>query len=114
MQKWYSSIGCIALIMGVLAISGCKYGYMDFGGLRPAGFSPTITYGPPDYRQGYADGCQSGYAGYGNSFNKMFLPWRQDPDKVTNPVYYQMWKDAYTYCAFAAMMHEEMALGNWR
>jgi hypothetical protein len=114
MQKICISIVYGLFMIGISCITGCKYGYMDSGITKPGGFRTELDYGSPDYRQGYADGCQSGYGGYGNSFNKMFSPWKQDPNQVTNPVYYQVWKDAYTYCAFAAMMHDEMALGNWR
>ena len=112
---WVQKLLSIMLTAAVLTgLSGCKYFSSKTGLGRPAGFIMTIDYGPPDYRQGYSDGCQSGYSGYGDSFNRFFHTWKQDPDKVKNPVYYQIWKDAYTYCAFAAMMHAEMGLGNWR
>lgn len=104
----------VAGILIQLPLMGCTYFNSKMGLGRPAGFIMEIDYGPPDYRQGYKDGCQSGYSGYGDSFNKLFHTWHQDPDKVKDPVYYQVWKDAYSFCAFAAMMHAEMGLGNWR
>lgn len=107
----------LMIVGGFLSLSvmtGCTYFNSKTGLGRPGGFMMEIDYGSPDYRQGYKDGCASGYSGYGDSFNRFFHTWQQDPEKVKNPVYYQVWRDAYTYCAFAAMMHAEMGLGNWR
>lgn len=70
--------------------------------------------GPPEYMQGYKDGCESGYSGYANQFNKNFWTWKQDPQLAQEKVYYQIWKDAYSYCAFYGMMADEHGLGNWR
>ncbi len=70
--------------------------------------------GPPEYQKGFTDGCESGYSGYANNFNKLFYTWKQDPELTTNNVYYQMWKDAYAYCAVIGMMVDEHGLGNWR
>lgn len=68
--------------------------------------------GEPDYEQGWVDGCHSGISGYGNQFYKNFYDWKQDPSKVTNQVYYQVWKDAYAYCRTYSMMQTNNALGN--
>ena len=48
--------------------------------------------GEPDYQQGWSDGCESGISGYGNQFYKNFYDWKQDPSKVTNPVYFKSGK----------------------
>ena len=95
-------------------MTGCHRFHSEIGWARPAGTMMEIKYGPENYRQGYKDGCESGYSGYGNSFNKMFWKWRQDPELVSDPVYYQIWKDAYSYCAYMAMIHDEHGLGNYR
>lgn len=57
--------------------------------------------GPPEYQQGWKDGCESGIAAYTTAFVKAFQVYKlkQDPQLVRNPVYYQIWKDAYLYCA---------------
>lgn len=102
------------LIAAFAGISGCKHYHSKIGLGRPASSAMTIEYGSPTFRQGYQDGCASGYSGYGNNFNKFFFTWKQDPALLNDPVYYQIWKDAYSYCAFMAMINDEHGLGNWR
>jgi hypothetical protein len=105
----------LLLILLVITVSGCgKYFHNNFGWGKPANFDMTPPDGPPEYQQGFKDGCESGYSGYANSFNKMFYTWKQDPELAQNNVYYQMWKDAYTYCAVYGMMVDEHGMGNWR
>ena len=84
------------------------------GWAKPADFNMDPPEGPEIYQQGYRDGCESGFSGYANSFNKMFWTWKQDPELAQNEVYYQIWKDAYSYCATWGMMADEHGLGNWR
>jgi hypothetical protein len=98
----------------LLLITGCKNFHANTRLGNPAGHAMEVNYGPELFRKGYKDGCSSGYSGYGDNFHKFFHAWAQDPNLVTEPMYYQVWKDAYAYCAFASMMHPEMGLGNWR
>ena len=102
------------LILLTLFLSGCKYMHTDIGWAKPASFDMSPPPGPEIYQQGYKDGCESGFSGYSNSFNKMFWTWKQDPQLAKNRVYYQIWKDAYSYCALWGMMADEHGLGNWR
>ena len=103
------------IIMVMLMLIGCgKNFHSDFGWAKPASLQMKLDVGSEKYRQGYADGCESGYSGYSSSFNKMFYTWKQDPQLTPDPVYYQIWKDAYSYCAFYGMIMEEHGLGNWR
>ncbi len=98
----------------MVCINCCTYWHSDIQIGRPASGETEISYGPAIYRQGYKEGCESGNSGYGNNFNKMWFTWKQDPNLVLNPVYYQVWKDAYAFCAYQQMQNDEHSLGNWR
>jgi hypothetical protein len=110
----------IRLIISILWVStafltaGCGASRSDFGFMRPAQLVMEPPAGSPEYQQGWIDGCESGYSGYGNHTNKLFYSWRQDPILTNNPVYYQSWRDAYSYCATYGMMTDEHGLGNRR
>jgi len=99
----------------VFLLGGCTNFHWQWGGTKP----PTLRMdqpppGPPEYQQGYMDGCSSGYSGYANDVTKLFHDWKQDPHLAANPVYYQIWKDAYSYCANYGMMADLHGWGNWR
>lgn len=55
--------------------------------------------GPPEYQQGYKDGCESGFKAYSAHYNKVWWEFKQDPKLRNNITYYKVWKDAYAYCA---------------
>lgn len=70
--------------------------------------------GPEIYRQGYKDGCQSGFGAYAIAAYKPRNPWIQDPVLAENKVYYQIWKDAYAYCSMFGLMAATHGWGNFR
>lgn len=82
----------------LLGLPACTSMHMDPAIGKPASLSMTPPPGPPEYQQGWADGCETGIAGYGNSFTKMFYTAKKDATYVYNPVYNQVWRDAYAYC----------------
>ena len=106
----------LAITAGLLgSMCACTYVHVSPGWARSGDSLMEPPPGPPEYQQGFLDGCESGFSGYGNSFNKLFWTWKQDPQLAeNNPVYYQIWKDAYTYCANWSMITDEHGLGNWR
>lgn len=53
---------------------------------------------PKDYKQGWYDGCITGLSTMSQVYYKDFYGYKQDYTKVDNVMYYQAWKDAYTYC----------------
>jgi hypothetical protein len=69
-----------------------------------------------EYRQGYKDGCETGFAGYSTPFYKGFNSWKQDTDLVQNAKspYYGSWRDAYAYCAMFGLMMTAHGWGNFR
>lgn len=104
----------ILIITFVMLLSGCTNLNFKMAWGRPASLTMEPPPGPPIYQQGFKDGCESGYSGYANNFNKLFYTWKQDPQLSKDPVYYKIWKDGYWYCAAYAMMVGSHGHGNWR
>lgn len=97
----------VALLTVLFCITGCTSGHMDFNWAKPVHLDMTPPDGPPEYQQGYVDGCNSGWKAYTTTFNKVWGKYEQDPYLAQNPVYYQIWKDAYAYCSAYAMSNGE-------
>lgn len=59
--------------------------------------------GPPEYEQGWRDGCMSGMNTYTNNFYKLLgsHELRFDSSMRNNKMYYQAWKDAWLYCVWS-------------
>jgi hypothetical protein len=68
---------------------------------KPASLDIDPPEGPPEYQQGWLDGCESGMAAYSDALPKSFKAFKlkQDPNLRNNKMYYQIWKDAFLYCA---------------
>jgi len=68
---------------------------------KPYSLDLTPPEGPPEYEQGWTDGCESGMNAYFNTFYKAIrvFDYHQDAKLRNNKMYYQAWKDAYLYCA---------------
>jgi len=82
------------LLLGILLISLIS--------CRP-GFPPTLRDGPgaespPEARQGWKDGCESGVSAYGSDIYKSFYAFKLDNKLVNNKIYYAYWGDAFNYC----------------
>jgi len=54
--------------------------------------------GPPEFKAGWKDGCQSGFATYGTALNKMYYSFYQDFNMLKNPSYNAAWHEAFDYC----------------
>lgn len=105
----------ILLLLAAINLTSCTNFKSELGWAKPSALvMKDPPPGPPEYQQGFIDGCESGFSGYGNNFNKLFHGYKQDPYLINNPLYYQIWKDAYSYCANYAMMTDEHGFGNWR
>ena len=91
----------LVTLLCVATLAGCTgaYGKMDLR--KPVSLNLTPPPGPPEYEQGWSDGCESGMNAYANPFYKTLkvFEYRQDPELRHNKMYYQVWKDAYFYCA---------------
>ena len=47
---------------------------------------------PENFKQGYKDGCESGFSSMTNTAYRGFYHFRQDPILRKDPVYYKTWK----------------------
>lgn len=74
----------------LLSLGGCA-------APKPLGLAKTPD-GPPNFRQGWEDGCETGMATESNSYYKTFYKFKQDPYQVTDPMYFETWVDAFRYC----------------
>lgn len=90
---------CLCVILPLLLATGCGGMHMDFNFAKPSSLKMKPPPGPPEYQKGWVEGCNSGWKAYTNTFNKVFGKFEQDPILAQNDVYYQVWKDAYAYCA---------------
>lgn len=68
----------------------------------PAGLTKSPP-GPPDFVNGYNDGCESGLAAFGNSYYKMFYKFKKRFNPVYDELYQNGWEKGYQYCRQYAM-----------
>lgn len=91
----------LTALMMALLVTACtgKGGSLDLR--KPVSLNLEPPEGPPIYRQGWEDGCESGMHAYAADFYKSInaFEFRQDATLRQNRMYYQVWKDAYLYCA---------------
>ncbi len=100
----------LAMMMLIGMLTACSSGHAQFNWAKPANLNMVPPKGPPEYEQGWKDGCQSGWKAYATQFNKVWGSYKQDPILAQNPVYYQVWKDAYSYCSVYALSIGEHGL----
>jgi hypothetical protein len=86
---------------------------MDPSFTKPSSMVTTPPEGPQEYTQGWTDGCETAMSGYGNSFYKMFHTAQKDPAYIGNPVYDQVWRDAYNYCRVQMKTAQLQGWGNY-
>lgn len=54
---------------------------------------------PIEYQLAWKDGCESGFASYGNDYYKTFYKFHYDPHLMEkSKLYLRMWKDSYKHC----------------
>ena len=83
----------------LLLLAACGSG--SSGAIRPTlpPFMPAPPKGgPPEFQEGWQDGCETGIGAHGNDMYRSTFKFRQNPSLVMNPVYYKAWKDAENYC----------------
>ena len=94
MSRWIV-IHCMFLIL--MGLTGCH----DFAIWKPVPMGmerDPPEDAPQEYKDGWNDGCETGLSTMVTSFYKTFYTYRQDPNRLNQPMYYKAWKDAYTYC----------------
>ncbi|PIR33132.1 MAG: hypothetical protein COV36_03250 [Alphaproteobacteria bacterium CG11_big_fil_rev_8_21_14_0_20_44_7] len=88
-------INTILVAMAVVLLCGCNNPITE---PKPVLLDTELDYGPPEFRQGYEDGCKSALGAYGNSYQKTAYGLRKDPRYETDRMYNQVWKDGWSYC----------------
>jgi hypothetical protein len=66
---------------------------------KPIGIGEVDPNAPPEYKQGWTDGCETGMYVYGgDTYRYLGYKFKQDYTMITNNDYYNAWQDAYLYC----------------
>lgn len=81
----------ILIVFGLLAVSACR---------------PTSTYfvkpqGPPEYKLGWEDGCDTGTAASSSGLGKMAFGFKKRPEFGDNEIYKSAWNEGFTFCRFS-------------
>ncbi len=89
------------LVSLVLLLAGCFNPLTD---PHPLLLETEVNTGPPEYRQGYHDGCRSAMAAYGTSYMKTVYKINKQAQYATSRMYNQAWKDSWNYCYMSIFM----------
>jgi hypothetical protein len=81
----------IVIIALTLALGGCK----------PLWVGMVSPEGPPEYRLGWEDGCDSGLSAEGGWEYKMMYGFKKRPEMAANEQYKQAWNEGFSYCRFS-------------
>lgn len=101
------------MLLAVIAGTACT-----FNGASPRPLNPPFTPAPPpdapqEYRQGWLDGCETGFGAHGLDVYRTNYKFTQNPSLVMNPVYYKAWKDAENYCRTYIFEYSYRAMVPW-
>lgn len=82
----------IAMTIGLVLLTGS---------CRPLHLSFIDPPGPPEYKLGWEDGCDSGLSAEGGWDYKMMYGFKKRPEMASNDQYKQGWNEGFTYCRFS-------------
>lgn len=86
------------LVLVVLLISGCK----------PLVLMYSQPDGPPEYRLGWQDGCDTGLsAGDTGYLYRAIYGYKKRPEMAENKLYNSGWNEGFQYCRFTIAAQEE-------
>lgn len=57
--------------------------------------------GPPEYKLGWEDGCDTGLAAQGGGVAKVAYGYKKRPELLDNSLYNTAWNEGFTYCRFS-------------
>lgn len=63
--------------------------------------------GPPEYKLGWEDGCDSGLSSEGGWDYKMMYGFKKRPEMAANEQYKQAWNEGFSYCRFSLAASKE-------
>jgi hypothetical protein len=81
----------LSLIVLVAGLAACRPPSLYF--VQPSG--------PPDYKLGWEDGCDSGLAAQGGMVAKAAYGFKKRPEMFDNTLYTSAWNEGFTYCRFS-------------
>lgn len=81
----------ITLIALLLVTASCRPLSLYF--VQPAG--------PPEYKLGWEDGCDSGLSAQAGGVAKAAYGFKKRPEFFDNSVYTSAWNEGFTYCRFS-------------
>lgn len=70
-------------------------------GCRPLSLYMVQPSGPPEYKLGWEDGCDSGLAASGGMMGKAAYGFKKRPELGDNDLYKTAWNEGFTYCRFS-------------
>jgi hypothetical protein len=79
------------MFVAVAALSGC----------RPVALYMIEPSGPPEYKLGWEDGCDTGISSQSAGIFKASLGFRKRPEFYDNPLYNTAWNEGFSYCRFS-------------
>lgn len=80
------------LLFGVLALcAGC----------RPLSLYMVQPEGPPEYKLGWEDGCDTGVGVATGGVGKMAFGFKKRPEFGDNEVYKGAWNEGFSFCRFS-------------
>ena len=68
---------------------------------RPPGLYLVEPNGPPEYKLGWEDGCDSGLSAQGGMVAKAAYGFKKRPEMYDNSMYNSAWNEGFTYCRFS-------------
>lgn len=68
---------------------------------RPASLYFVQPSGPPEYKLGWEDGCDTGLAAPGGALAKAIYGYKKRPELLDNQLYNTAWNEGFTYCRFS-------------
>jgi len=107
-QFLYKGRPLAAVLLLAFALSGC----------RPMMLQMVDPAGPPEYKLGWEDGCDTGLSAEGAWDFKMMYGFKKRPEMSASDQYKQGWNEGFTYCRFSYASSkqpgrwEDIGLGN--
>ncbi len=70
-------------------------------GCRPFWLNTVDPAGPPEYKLGWEDGCDSGLSAEGGMDYKLIYGFKKRPEMASNDQYKNGWNEGFSYCRFS-------------
>lgn len=74
---------------------------LGIGACRPPSLYFVQPSGPPEYKLGWEDGCDTGLAASGGAVGKATYGYKKRPELLDNTLYNTAWNEGFTYCRFS-------------